>query len=786
MDWVFDKFVSWILKNMCSLFEVLSSSMFKFFHMQRDTFDAFFSFFGSAGNGMDISLYDCFRYLGYGLCILIISFRLLANLVSYISDEFEDPLKIGIRAVLSYFLIMYSGSIVDIEFNFMTKPYNTITSMLTNAKKEAGGDKFSMWTNFSTKLKEGYSDIGGGSEVVIDLITLGCLCAIFFGFVKLLLEVAERYVVLCVAFYLSPLAFATTSSKATSRIFHAYLRMILCQLLLMIFNVVFVDGVIIAIYNYATNSGVMTRYNGKEITVPGFVFCILLLAFITVGQKIDNYMRGLGLDAVQTGSIFDEIRGASLNAMAMGRMAGGAIHAAGGVGRFAINAGKTIAGRRATTMTGTGNTAKEGTMAGFAANAGRTIVGSVAKDWSDRGHFGGRKTIRNQIKNGAYNGITGDANKGIIQAVGAAIGEQTFAKMGIQPGSIVGKNGMINFKTMNGATGTLSFDEKNGNGWKQLKDPASGKDMGVWVNGSSNLGISDAKVGAHQSLSEAVGTIAANKISTSLGSIGQGIDASSMEAISLGNGEFSLIGAGEDGMQKNLGRIVSAETAGKISGATLADNEYGGTAGFIPTADTTAAMDKVDFDCGYIHLGQNANAPADAVTDALGTTLEANNIAKGTAMLGFEQDGANYTATFADPISGSKEISGSCADLIGNVNEGDVLSDDNEKVNQVSWMGMSKVFDTNAYSAMTGSTPKEIEYDSTKNNWTVTNEDGSQNIIERVADSGSYTRVIEGGEAVEKIPLSVRSARKDSERRYNDENDGRKKKSSNSYKGKKK
>ena len=53
-------------------------------------------------------------------------------------------------------------------------------------------------------------------------------------------------------------------------------------------------------------------------------------------------MRGLGLDAVQTGSIFDEIRGASLNAMLMGRMAGGAIHAAGGVGKFAINAGPEL------------------------------------------------------------------------------------------------------------------------------------------------------------------------------------------------------------------------------------------------------------------------------------------------------------------------------------------------------------------------------------------------------------------------------------------------------------
>lgn len=760
MEWVFDKFVAWVLLNLCGLFELLSYSMFMFFHMQRDTFDAFFSFFGSSGNGMDISLYDAFRYLGYGLCVLIICAKLLANLVSYISEEFEDPLKLGVRAAVSYFLVMYSGQIVDIEFNFMTKPYNTITYMLTNTKKELGGNKYSMWAKFCTNLQDAYGNIGAGNAVVIDLITIGCLCAIFFGFVKLTLEVAERYVVLCVAFYLSPLAFATASSKSTSKIFHAYLRMILCQLLLMIFNVVFVDGVIIAIYNYTNNGGIITRYNGKTITVPGFVFCILLLAFITVGQKIDNYMRGLGLDAVQTGSVFDEIRGSALNMMAMGRMASGAIHAAGGIGKFAMNTARTITGTRGTSATGMGNTAKDGTLSGTAANMGRAAAASVAQHLVSSGNFKGRQVARNQIKKGAFNGVMGESSKGMVQAVSTALGEQYFSKMGILPGSLVGKNGMINFKTANGATGSLSFDEKNGNGWKQLKDP-NGAPMKAWIKGSSSLGISGSKVGTHQALADAVGATAAKTISESLGSIGQGIPASSMEAISLGNGEFSLIGAGENGVQKNLGRIVSAETAGKIEGTTLADNEFGGTAGFIPTADPSAAMSKIDFDSGYIHIGQDANVPADIVTDALKAPMESNNIATGTAMIGFDSDGSNYTATFADPVAGSKSISGSCSDLIGNINKDELLADDNEKVGQVSWMGMNQVFDTNAYSAMTGATPKSIDFNDNKNGWTVTNEDGSKNVIEIVADSGSYTKVIGGGDVIERVPLSVRSAPRD-------------------------
>lgn len=782
MEWVFDKLVAWILLNLCELFNVLSASMFKFFHMQRDTFDAFFSFFGSASStGMTVSLYDAFRYLALALCVLIITSKLLFNLVSVVSDEYEDPIKLAFRAVISCFVVGYSGQIVDLEFNFMTKPYDTITKMLTNEKKALGGNKYSMWSNFSNNLKDGYGDIGTGNAVVIDLITIGCLCAIFFGFVKLLLEVAERYVVLCIAFYLAPLAFSTASSKSTAKIFHAYLRMILCQLLLMIFNVVFVDGVIIAIYNYVNKAGEMTRYNGNTITIPGFVFCILLLAFITVGQKIDNYMRGLGLDAVQTGSIFDEIRGSALNMMAMGRMLGGAVHAAGGVGRFAANAVGTIAGHRGTTINGAGSTARERTFAGKAAGMGRTVASSLAHNMatSSNGNMNNlaQKAARSQIKSGAFNGVSGEVNKGIGMALETAMGASNFAKMGIMPDSLVGKNGLINFKAANGASGSISFDKMNGNGWKQLSDE-NGNPMKAWVNGSSNLGISDAKIGSHMALADAVGAGAAKTISESLGSIGTGIDKSNMEAIALGNGEFSLVGSGEDGMQKNLGRIVSADIAGKIDGATLASNELGGTAGFIPTTNVAAAMENNDFDCGYIHFDQNKNIPVDAVTDALNGPMESNNIPVGTAMLGFDTDGQNYTATFADPVSGFKNISGQCSDLLGQISPDDIKPDIDDRVggdNRSNWTGMSQIFDTNAYSAMTGATPKSIELNDDKNSWTITNEDGSKNILEKAADSGSYTRVIGGGEIIDRIPLSIRSAPRENDSFDNGYGNGRKK-----------
>lgn len=752
MQWVFDKFVGWILEKLSGCFDAISGALFTFFNMDRSTFDSFFSFFGSSGKSMPCSLFDAFRYLGYALCVLLVCVRLLQNFFALVTEDYEDPIKVAARAVASVVAVTVSARIVNIEFQFLNKPYSSIKSMMGKEQKTLGGMNKKLWKNLADALTDGFNDAGAGDKVVMDIIIIGCLFAIFFGFLKLVLEVAERYVVICVSLYLSPLVFATVASKNTSKILGTYLRMVFCQLLLMIFNVVFVNGTIIGIYNYVGNSAKVTTAGGDSITCPAFVFCVLILAFITAGQKMDTYMRGIGLDTVQTGSLFDEIRGATLNCMMLGRSISGAARGAGGLG----NAVK-VAGHRGTSANGAGNTTKEGSLGGAAAQAGRAAAASVSQRVAqgNNGHLQSvaQRAAQSQIRSGAFNGVSGDSNKSIGKAVETAIGTANMTKMGIDPATLAGKAGMVNFAANNGAKGTLSFEPKNGNGWKQLKDE-TGNPVNAWVKGSSSLGIgTDAKAGTHQKLSEALGANAAAVIS---GFAGNRVKEGSIQAVSLGDGHFSLFGEGADGQQVKLGRVVPAETASGISGAQLAENEFGGTAGFIPSVDTEGLLANTDLDCGYVSLGENMNVPVDAVNDALGSALEANNIPEGTALLGFESDGENYTASFADPVSGTREITGSCDDLAKEIDSADILPDDDSRVGQSSWLGMNDLFDTHAYSAVTNETPKSIETMDDGRGWVVTNEDGSRMMLEQAADTGKTNRVISGGDIIRNVPLSLR------------------------------
>lgn len=761
MQWVFDKFVGWILEKLSGCFDVMSGALFTFFNMDRSTFDSFFGFFGTPGKSMPCSLFDAFRYLAYALCVLLVCVRLMQNFFALVTEDYEDPVKAAARAVLSFVAVTVSARIVNIEFMFLNKPYNGIKSMLGKEQKTLGGMGKKLWKNLADSLTDGFNDAGAGDKVVMDIIIIGCLFAIFFGFLKLVLEVAERYVVICISLYLSPLVFATVASKNTSKILGSYLRMVFCQLLLMIFNVVFVYGTVIGIYNYVA-SGAKVDTGSGSVTCPAFIFCVLILAFITAGQKMDTYMRSIGLDTVQTGSLFDEIRGATLNCMMLGRSIGGMARSAGGIGRAVTgavsNAASTVSGHRGTTANGAGNSAREGTVAGAAAEAGRTAAANVSQRMAQGGNSRlqsvAQRAAQSQIRSGAFNGVSGDSNRSLGKAVETAIGAANMAKMGIDAASLSGKAGMVNFTSGNGAKGTLAFEPKEGNGWKQLKDE-SGNTVNAWVKGSSSIGIrTDAKAGTHGTLAETIGAGAAEAIS---GFTGNRVRDGSIRAVSLGNGHFSLFGEGADGQNVRLGRIVPAETAAGVSGAQLAENEFGGTAGFIPSVDTEGLLSGTDLDCGYVSLGDNMNVPVDAVNDALGSMLEANNIPEGTALLGFESDGENFTASFADPVSGTREITGSCGDLAGAVDPADILPDDDSRVGQSSWLGMNDLFDTHAYSAVTNETPKSIEAMENGRGWVVTNEDGSRMMLEQAADTGKTARVISGGDIIRNVPLSVRN-----------------------------
>ena len=269
------------------------------------------------------------------------------------------------------------------------------------------------------------SSAGGSIIIVIMLITVGV------GFFRLLLEAAERYIVINLGFHFSPLAAATITSKNTSRIFWSYLKMILSQLMLMVFNVFFVRGATGMMKGLA---GQDTYFQSDSVeTAQGgiLLWFIFLIAFLKAGQVIDSYMRSLGLDIAQTGrGVMDEITGTTRNMMfamiSAGRMSGGMKGILGRGGRG--SAGSYAAREEAV------NAANKG-MAEHVAN-GTPLNAS---------------TMYNGIKNGTY--ASGETAKAAMNSVVPGINQIP----GMDHAAVSIGNGKMALNLGNGRTGELSM-----------------------------------------------------------------------------------------------------------------------------------------------------------------------------------------------------------------------------------------------------------------------------------------------------------------------------------------
>lgn len=157
---------------------------------------------------------------------------------------------------------------------------------------------------------------------------LGVIMVVIFGviflksFCKFAMEVIERYIVACALYYICPLTAATLTSKNASAVFKKYIQMLVVQLIMLFMNLIFIRGIAMMIASSLTYS------------FTGFLF---LLAFMKVGQRIDNYAFTMGLSvAVTGGSLLDATGGVGRNFVNMARgiqmgagMAGNALVAKG-------------------------------------------------------------------------------------------------------------------------------------------------------------------------------------------------------------------------------------------------------------------------------------------------------------------------------------------------------------------------------------------------------------------------------------------------------------------------
>lgn len=413
MFFVWDQLITWILEKISEAFDKVSTGFFDFFNMNLDNFFYFIPI---------KTLFNVFQGIGLGIAGVLAFMTIFSNLFVIITDTHEDSLKVLGRFGLSIIIITFASQIFYYIHQIFSIPFNLVNTEMSkstfgNNTTLMSPNEFKQWTDIGKKIIDNDNSIG------MKLVAIALLIVLFKDFFKLLLEAAERYVVICVGRFTSPLVFSTVTTKRTSGVSLSFVRMIVCEYILMMFNIVFIKGAILAlqkfvslgndVHSQASMPGFSSGLNNSLINPVAFI--ILVCAFLTAGAKLDQYMKQMGLDIAQTGAAF----GSQLLATGVG-------------------------------VLGTAGMIVRGARRGFTRRSGGA--------GGDRNMHGIRGAINPNKPKGS--GGAGGLFNSLMQGTGLSRRKANFATGGMSAGASA--NNLNNIMKMNGIRGTEDFVRAGG------------------------------------------------------------------------------------------------------------------------------------------------------------------------------------------------------------------------------------------------------------------------------------------------------------------------------------
>lgn len=210
-----------------------------------------------------------------------------------VSESAEHPFTVIGRTIAAAFCVAWAFQIMY----FLQAPMAGIFDgiyQLQSHKTLAMGFESDAWGDFShPKMKKAadeeiFATLGGYALCIIMSF------AVMWLYIKLVLEMVERYVTTCFLFYVSPLAFSTIASKSTNGIAANFIRMLFAQYLLIMFNCIFL---FVFCFAYTRMSDV--KFSGVSEVV---IFFAAMMAWLKLGARLDEHMNTLGLGAARTGA----------------------------------------------------------------------------------------------------------------------------------------------------------------------------------------------------------------------------------------------------------------------------------------------------------------------------------------------------------------------------------------------------------------------------------------------------------------------------------------------------
>lgn len=295
--------------------------------------------------------YSVMQVTAWALLILIVVWQLFRAFGGPITEA-ENPWHLVVRGAIFALLIGYAKPIFLTCLNIARAPYTSLMEISMTAEDFTFAGVEQALTNGLATLVAAASVVGLILIVILEI-------ALGWNYFKLLLETVERYIVVGVLCYTSPLAFSVGASKATNNVFRSWCRMVGSQLLLLVMNVWFLRGFASSMGHFIGNGGALSNGNGSI-----FLWMFCALAYLKCAQRFDSYLASIGMNVAQTGSSM------AMEMMMAARVVSGAGNAARSAGSVFGRAGGNA------TATGTGAAAN-----GFAASfASRFNPNSYVRD----------------------------------------------------------------------------------------------------------------------------------------------------------------------------------------------------------------------------------------------------------------------------------------------------------------------------------------------------------------------------------------------------------------------
>ena len=397
LDWIFEGIATWVASIMTQLMDAVSGLFLDALGTDMTAMEEYFPFV--------VSAYNIIQYTAWAILFLVVIWQLFRAFGGPITEA-ENPWHLLVRGGIFAVLVAYAKPIFSMVLDIARAPYLA----LMDSAMDPGDFTFA---GIEQALTNGLVTFVSMVSVVGLLLLIIMMIALAWNYFKLLLETVERYVLVGVLCYTSPLAYSMGASKATSRVFQSWCRMVGSQLLLLVLNVWFLRAFNSSVGQFVANGGALTTGQGSI-----FLWLFCALALLKTAQKCDSHLAALGLSVAQTGSSM------GMEMLMAARVIGG----------FSKGGGQTAS----SAFSGAGRTAAGAGAAGAGSGTGGILSGFVNR-------YKPNSFVRDAVVDGGSRmgaggsvGFVGRAFGGVAARNGATLTADSISSVASRPNKVSG------------------------------------------------------------------------------------------------------------------------------------------------------------------------------------------------------------------------------------------------------------------------------------------------------------------------------------------------------------